>query len=67
MCDLDDVSFKKAKNLAFLNMKHFRLKGLIILKSSPHHYHVVFDKPKRWSEVLKIISWMDIMANNVNV
>jgi hypothetical protein len=67
MCDLDNVSFKKAKSLAFLTLKRFRLGGFIILKSSHRHYHVVFDKPKRWSEVLKIISWMGIMANNKNV
>lgn len=48
-------------------MKRFKLDGFIILKSSPKHYHVVFDRPKRWSEVLRIISWMGIMANNRNV
>jgi hypothetical protein len=67
MCDLDNISFKKVKNLAFLTMKHFRLEGFLILKSSSKHYHVVFDKPKRWSEVVRIISWMGIMANNRNV
>jgi hypothetical protein len=67
MCDLDNVSFMKAKSSAFLTLKRFRLEGFIILKSSPKHYHVVFDKPKRWSDVLKIISWVGIMANNMNV
>jgi hypothetical protein len=67
MVDLDNVSFRKAKDLAFLTLKRFRLDGFIILKSSCKHYHVVFDKPKRWSEVIKIVSWMGIMANNRNV
>jgi len=67
MADLDNMSFKRVKSLAFLTMKRFKLDGFIILKSSPKHYHVVFDRPKRWSEVLRIISWMGIMANNRNV
>ena len=67
MADLDNMSFKRVKSLAFLTMKRFKLDGFIILKSSPKHYHVVFDRPKRWSEVLRIISWMGIMANNMNV
>lgn len=68
MADLDNMSFKKVKSLAFLTMKKFRLKGFIILKSSPKHYHVVFDKPMRcWSDVLRVVSWMGIMANNRNV
>jgi len=67
MCDLDDISFKKAKDLAFLTMEHFKLEGFIILKSSNKHYHVVFDKPKRWSEVISIIAWIGIIAKNENV
>jgi hypothetical protein len=53
--------------LAFLTLKLFKLGGFIILKSSPKHYHVVFEKPKRWSDVAKIISSMAINTNNPNV
>jgi hypothetical protein len=67
MCDLDNVSFKKVKSLAFLTLKRFRLGGFIILKSSRRNYHVVFDKPKRWSEVLKIIASIGINSNNPEV
>ncbi|MEM3640736.1 MAG: hypothetical protein QXH37_02275 [Candidatus Bathyarchaeia archaeon] len=59
MADLDNMSFKRVKRLALLTMNHFRLDGFIILKSSPNHYHMVFDKPmQRWSDVLKVIAWM---------
>jgi len=68
MVDLDNMSFKRVKRLAELTCKHFRLGGFIILKSSPNHYHVIFDKPIRyWSEVLRIISWIAIMSNNPHV
>ena len=33
MVDLDDMSFRKVKNLALLTMKHFNLEGFIILKT----------------------------------
>jgi len=68
MVDLDNVSFRKAKGIAKLACKHFKLEGFIILKSSPEHYHIVFDKPiKHWSKVLKIISWIAILSNNPDV
>ncbi|MEM3797746.1 MAG: hypothetical protein QXY74_04840 [Candidatus Bathyarchaeia archaeon] len=68
MADLDNMNFKRVKSLALLTMKKFRLNGFIILKSSPRHYHVVFDKPMRyWSSVLKVIAWMGIVGNNCNL
>ena len=67
MCDLDNVSFREAKDLAFLTMERFRLEGFIILKSSSKHYHLVFDKPKRWSSVQKIIASIGINSNNPEV
>ncbi|MGQ9641873.1 MAG: hypothetical protein ACUVUF_07095 [Candidatus Bathycorpusculaceae bacterium] len=49
-------------------LKHFGLGGFIALRSSPRHYHAVFDKPMGcWSDVLTVIAWMGIMANNGNV
>ena len=63
MADLDNMSFKRVKSLVFLTMKRFRLDGFIILKSSLKHYHVVFDRPKRWSEVLRIVwKWVCMQA-----
>jgi len=68
MVDLDNMSFRKVKNLAESACSHFKLGGIIILKSSPNHYHVVFDKPMRyWSDVLRVISWIGILADNPNV
>ena len=68
MADLDNMCFKRVKGLAMLTMEHFRLECFIILKSSCRNYHVVFDKPMRkWSDVLRVIAWMGIMANNSNV
>ena len=68
MVDFDDTSFKKVVKVSKLAMKHFRLEGFIVLKSSHKHYHVVFDKPIRsWSNVLQIISWIGIMCDNPNV
>ena len=68
MVDLDSMSFKRVKDLAESACSHFKLGGFIILKSSPNHYHVVFDKPMRyWSDVLRVISWIDILADSPNV
>jgi len=68
MVDLDNVSFRKVKNLCLLALKMFNLEGFIILKSSPKHYHAVFDKPMRyWCDIVKVISWIGIMAGNPNV
>jgi len=68
MVDLDNMSFRKVKDLAESACKHFNLEGFIILKSSRNNYHVVFDRPMRfWSDVLRIISWIGILADNPNV
>ena len=68
MVDLDNMSFRKVKGLAESACRHFRLGGFIILKTSPKNYHVVFDKPMRfWSDVLRVISWIGILADNPNV
>jgi len=67
MVDLDNMSFKRVKGLAELASEHLALGGFIILKSSPKHYHVVFDKPMRyWSDVLRVIAWIGILADNPN-
>jgi len=68
MVDLDNMSFRNVKSLAELACRHFKLGGFIILKSSPNHYHVVFDRPMRfWSDVFRVISWIAIISNNPNV
>lgn len=62
MADLDNTHFSLAKKLAERAVKRFRLGGFLILKSSEKHYHVVFDKPCRWSKVVRVISWIAIMS-----
>jgi hypothetical protein len=67
MADLDDMSFRRVKRLAFKAVKRFNLGGFIILKSSRGNYHVVFNEPKDRFEVFQIIGWIGITANNPNV
>ena len=48
------------------------LPRLVLWQIQPHYgpfnYHVVFDKPMRyWSDVLRVISWIGILADNPNV
>ena len=66
MDDLDNVTFKTAKWLAFKALRWFKhdhqgkidLEGFIILRSSPKHYHLVFNAPVSWSKNLHIIAWI---------
>ncbi|MEM2999766.1 MAG: hypothetical protein QXX34_04485 [Candidatus Bathyarchaeia archaeon] len=62
MADLDNIPFSLAKQIAERAVKRFRLGGFLILKSSEKHYHLVFDKPCRWSKVFRVISWIAIMS-----
>lgn len=67
MVDLDDTTFFEALKLAALALKKFRLGGFIIFKSSPEHYHLIFDKPCSVIKVFKVISWIAIMSRNPNI
>ena len=66
MDDLDNVTFKTAKWLAFKALRWFKhdrqgkvdLEGFIILRSSPKHYHLVFNAPVSWTKNLHIIAWI---------
>jgi hypothetical protein len=66
MDDLDNVTFKTAKWLAFKALRWFKrdhqgkldLEGFIILKSSPKHYHLVFNAPVSWTKNVHIIAWI---------
>lgn len=62
--DFDNVSFKNAKYYAFRVCKWFKLKGFIIIKSSPKCYHVVFDKTVlSWEDNLRIMGWACFVSN----
>ena len=43
-------------------MKHFKLEGFLILKSSKSCYHVVFNKTVSWTENMKIVAWVSLMS-----
>lgn len=64
--DFDDMPFKKVKYFCMKALKWFRhdhlgsvdLEGFIILKSSPNHYHAVFNCPVSWAKNMHIVSWI---------
>ena len=56
--DFDNVPFEQVKSIAVATVKHFKLGGFIILKSSFRSYHVVFDEPVSWSKNVGIVAWV---------
>ena len=65
--DLDNMSFKSAKDWAILVLEKHKLKGFVILKSSKKCYHVVFDRYVSWDENLSIVGWVAILSKNIKV
>jgi len=62
--DFDNTSFKTVKYWAFRTMRWFGLKGFIILKSSKHSYHVVFDRNVSWSKNVKVMAWVCLLSQH---
>lgn len=62
--DFDDVSFRTVKHWASRTMKKFKLEGLIILRSSERHYHVVFDRTVSWAESMGAVAWACLQSKN---
>ena len=62
--DFDDVTFKIVKYWAIRTLKWFRLRGLIILKSSKNHYHVLFDRSVSWKKNVHIMAWVCVESQN---
>jgi len=62
--DFDDAPFKTVKHLALRTMKWHKLEGLIILKSSERHYHVVFDRIVCWAENMRVVAWACLPSKN---
>lgn len=54
--DLDDISLKKSEKLANFLLKKYKLQGYLLIKSSPKHYHVVFNKYLSWKRTLQILA-----------
>ena len=65
--DFDGELFRKVKYWADRAMKHFRLGGYVILKSSRDHYHVVFNKTESWERNTQIIAWVALLSRNAGL
>jgi hypothetical protein len=53
--DLDNMTFKKAKWIAEMLLKRYRLEGFLLVRSSEKSYHVVFNRYLRWRTITKIL------------
>jgi len=62
--DFDQLPFSKVRYWASKALKHFKLHGFIILKSSKNCYHVVFDKTVSWAENMSVVAWVALLSHN---
>jgi hypothetical protein len=62
--DFDDLAFHDVKGWAMKTLHKFRLRGFLLLKSSPQSYHVVFDRAVSWLENLRIMAWIAIVSRH---
>jgi hypothetical protein len=60
--DFDGEQFKKVRYWAERALKHFRLGGYVILKSSRDHYHVLFNKTVSWEENCRAMAWVAVLS-----
>lgn len=65
--DLDEMSFKSARDWAMFALKKYKLRGFIILKSSKKSYHVVFDRYVSREENLSIVAWVAILSKSLKL
>jgi hypothetical protein len=64
MLDFDKMSFQLVLYWAMFTLEKFKLRGLIILKSSKKCYHVVFDRYVNREENLAIVAWIAIISKS---
>ena len=62
--DLDNMTFKRVKYWSHKTLKHFRLGGFIVLKSSEMSFHVVFDRAVSWSRNVGIVAWVCLISKH---
>jgi hypothetical protein len=62
MLDFDQMAFKTVKYWALRTMRWFKLGGLLVLKSSPECYHVVFNRTVSWTENMKVVAWVALQS-----
>ena len=67
MVDFDDTPLRVVKNFALRALEFHKLDGFIILKSSENSYHVVFDRPVKWSENMRIVAWLSLLSKNAKL
>ena len=65
--DFDGEQFKKVRYWAERALKHFRLGGYVILKSSRDHYHVLFNKTVSWEENCRAMAWVAVLSGNAGL
>lgn len=57
MFDWDDVDYADVKYWSFAVYGWFHLWEFMILRSSPDHYHTVFDRPVDWVTNIHAMAW----------
>lgn len=62
--DFDQMPLSKVKFWASKALKHFKLRGFIILKSSENCYHVIFDRTVSWAENMSVVAWVALLSHN---
>ena len=62
--DLDEMPFSRVKYWASKALKHFKLRGFIILRSSKNRYHVIFDRTVSWAENMSIVAWIALLSHS---
>jgi hypothetical protein len=79
--DLDNVSYKTAKYWAFKILRLFKskskkkwtpntkidLEGFLIVKSSPKHYHIIYNRSVEWLENLNVIAWTCLLSHKTEL
>ena len=64
MLDFDLELYSTVRYWADRVMNFHGLEGFIILLSSVHSYHVVFDRPVSWSENMRILAWVALLSGH---
>jgi len=64
MLDMDDTSLDFVKFWARKVMRFFKLQGFLILSSSSHCFHVVFNRTVSWRENMQIVAWTALRCHN---
>lgn len=65
--DFDQMPFFRVKYWAIKALKHFKLQGFIVLRSSEDCYHVIFDKTVSWAENMSVIAWIALLSQNAGL